>query len=299
MDPAITAPNPGATLRGSVQVFEWDLGGIPIESAWLYAGSSLGGSQYGSRFVGSDTETSVGNLPTDGSTVFVRLWYRVSGQWLRLDEEYVAAADAALPAITDPTSGGRLDGQTHTFRWTFSGLAVEAAWLYVGSEVGGSDYAATFVGAATSTTVDGLPTDESDVFTRLYFRLAGWWYLVDDQFISGGLVIPDTDTLTRELQALIGVTADGDAGPRTRAALNRNWLGRAQSFDPSFAARFENSDDLIRWVQRRMNTRAGLGVTVSGNFDAATEAAVIEHLGRGGVVAVESYLTLLQPGTRS
>ena len=295
MDPAITSPNPGATLRGSVQVFRWDLGGIPIESAWLYAGSSLGGSQYGSRFVGSDTETSVGNIPADGSTVFVRLWYRVNGQWLRLDEQYVAASAPSLPSLTAPASGGSLDGQTHTFRWTFNDLVVEAAWLYVGAEVGGSDYAATFVGTATSVTVDGLPTDESDVFTRLYFRVAGWWYLVDDQFVSGGLVIPDTDTLTRELQTLIGVTADGDVGPRTRAALNDNWLGRPQSFDPSFAARFKNSEDLIRWVQRRMNTRARLGVTVSGNFDAATEAAVTEHLGKGGVVAVESFLTLLQP----
>lgn len=295
MDPTFTFPNPGATLRGSIQVFRWDLGDIPLESAWLYVGSVQGGSQHGSRAVGSDTESSLGDLPTDGSTIFVRIWYKTGGRWLRFDEEYTAASDPSLPGITSPVTGESLDGQMQRFAWTFNGLVVEASWLYVGSTVGGSDLAAVSTSTGTSTTVDGLPTDERDVFTRLYFRVAGSWYFVDDRFVAGALVIPTTDELTRELQALVGETADGVIGPRTRAALNRNWLGRPQGFDPSFAARFVNDPDLVRWVQRRMNTRDDSGLPLNGIFDATTEAAVSQGLGKGGVVAVESYLALLQP----
>ncbi len=295
MDPTFTFPNPGATLRGSIQIFRWDLGDIPLESAWLYAGSVQGGSQYGSRSIGSDTESSLGDLPTDGSTVFVRIWYKTGGRWLRIDEEYTAASDPALPGVTSPSTGESFEGQTQRFAWTFNGLVVEASWLYVGSAQGGSDLAAVSTSTGTSTTVDGLPTDERDIFTRLYFRVAGWWYFVDDRFVAGALIIPDTDTLTRELQALVGETADGIVGPRTRAALNRNWLGRPQSFDPSFAARFVNDPDLVRWVQRRMNTRSGLGLPLTGTFDATTETAIADGLERGGVVAAESYLALLEP----
>ncbi len=295
MDPAFTFPSPGATLRGSIQVFRWDLGDIPLESAWLYAGSVVGGSQFVSRSVDSDIEASLGDLPTDGSRVFVRIWYKTGGVWSNFDAEYTAADEPALPAVTAPASGASLAGQSQRFDWTFSGLVIEASWLYLGSTAGGSDFGAISTSTATSTVVNGLPTDEREIFARLYFRVSGSWYFVDDRFVASGLVIPDTDTLTRELQALVGETADGIVGPRTRAALNRNWLGRAQSFDPSFAARFVNDPDLVRWVQRRMNTRSDRGLRLTGTFDATTESAVTEELDKGGVVSVESFLTLLQP----
>lgn len=295
------SPTPEATLRGSIQVFDWDLGGIPIETSWLYAGSTVGGSQYGAKFVGATTLASVGDLPTDGSTVFVRVWYRTGGRWLQLDTTYTAADEPALPFFTSPPADGAvLDGESHTFEWDYSGLSVESSWLYLGSELGGSDFAVRLTGTATSATVGQLPTDDdpsvsTPINARLYFKVGGSWYHIDDQFQAGQLSILDRDELTRELQGLVGATADGIVGPQTRAALNRNWLGRPDSFDPSFAERFTNDEDVVRWVQRRINTRARLGLDVNGTFGSETETAVIDHLGQGGVVAAESFLTLLDP----
>lgn len=291
----ITAPTPGSTLRGAVEVFRWDLGGIPIESSWLYVGSTVGGSQYAARATAATTATSVGELPTDGSTIFVRVWYRTSGSWRFLDEQYTAADSPAPPFISRPAPGSPLTGGTQEFRWSFNELPVDSSWLYVGSMVGGSEYAAVSTGTTTSATVSRLPTDESVVNVRLYFKLVGVWYHVDSAFDAGSLPPPSRDELTRELQGLIGETADGQVGPRTRAALNRNWLGRPESFDPTFAERFTNDAELVTWVKRRINTRARLDLELNGTFDAATESVVRSHLGKSGVVAVESFLTLLDP----
>ena len=302
MNGAIISPTPGATFRGSIQVFDWDLGGIPIESSWLYAGTAPGGTQHGFRFVGADTLASLGDLPTDGSTVFVRVWYLSGGQWSHLDQTYTAATEAAEPFLISPArTGDQLDGESHRFEWDFNNLPVEASWLYVGSEVGASDYAAQFTGTATTATISRIPTDEgpsdnTQIHVRLYSKVGGSWYFVDDTFDAGHVAVPDKETLTKELQTLVETTADGVVGPQTRAALNQNWLGKPENFDPSFAARFINDSAVVTWVQRRINTRARLGLELNGSFDSATESAVVNHLARGGVVAAESFLALLEPG---
>lgn len=300
MDPRFTSPTPGAMLDGAIQIFTWDLGGIPVELTWIYAGSSLGGADYSRRQVGADTEGSLGDLPTDGSEVFVRVWYKTGGQWLSFDATYRAAASDRAPTFISPRPGGQLDGPTHTFRWTPASLRVDRWWLYVGTEVGGSDLAASRVdtlGGGTQTefaaTVGGLPTDESTIHTRLYYLAGGSWYFSDQTFSAAPERQPTKAELTRELQGLVGVAADGIVGPQTRAALNRNWLGRSSSFDPSFAAKLTNDPNLVRWVQGRVAVRSGEVVRVSGVFDADTETAVRDHLDRGGVIAAESYLTLL------
>ncbi len=295
------SPTPESTLRGSIEVFDWDLGGIPIETSWLYAGPSIGSSELAAKFVGATTLASLGDLPTDGSTVFLRVWYRTGGQWQSIDATYTAADEPVLPFFTSPgANGSLLDGESHTFEWDYNGLSVESSWLYLGSELGGSDYATRLTGSATSATVGQLPTDgdaagSTAIDARLYFKVGGSWYHIDDQFQAGQLSMLDRDELTRELQGLVGTTADGLVGPQTQAALNRNWLGRPESFDPSFAERFTNDEDVVRWVQRRINERARLGLDVNGTFGVESETAVIDHLGKGGVVAAESFLTLLDP----
>ncbi len=295
MATGITSPSSNATLRGSIQVFSWDLDGVDGENSFLYIGSTQGNTQYGIRNVAGSAETSIGGLPTDRSTVHVRLWYRSDGIWRFFDEQYTAASAENLPAFTDPNPGATLAGSSQTFGWNFNDLPVSDTWLYVGATIGGSDYAVRPTGTNTSAVVSGLPSDGSAVNARLYFRVTGVWYNVDATYAAVSVVPPTTDELTRELQRLAGTTPDGIVGPQTRAALNRNWLGRPESFDPSFAARFANDDALVRWVQRRMNTRTAGSLELNGTFDRTTETAVTAHLGRGGVVAAESYLALLDP----
>lgn len=114
------------------------------------------------------------------------------------------------------------------------------------------------------------------------------------QALSDGGFEPDRDTLIRQLQNLVGATADGIVGPLTLAALNRNWLGNDVSYDPSVVDTFVNNPRLVEWVQTRINARDGFSVGVDGVFGPRTEAAARTLLGRGGIVTAESYLLLVE-----
>ena len=319
VDPAITGPAPGSKLRGAIEAFSWDIGDLPISSAILYVGSTVGGRDYAAVSVGTDRTVSIKDLPTDGSDVNVRLWYRLDGKWRNVDQAYTAADAAGLPQITSPKSGSTLAGVRQTFAWDGVGLPIDSTWLYVGSQPGQDDYSSSYSTDNTSVEVDGLPVDESAVHARLHYKVAGSWYSTDAEFVAaakpepapkpepveepiklaaGGVQTPaaaaavDRDSLVRELQTLVGTTADGDPGPKTRAALNKNWLGRPAGFDRSFAARFKNNPGVVKWVQGRLNAQDGLTVPVDGDFGEATETAVVEHLNRSGVVGVESFFRL-------
>lgn len=113
------------------------------------------------------------------------------------------------------------------------------------------------------------------------------------QQLSDGGVEPPRETRIRELQALVGTTADGIIGPNTIAALNRNWLGRDEAFDDSVAETFTNNPLVIEWAQTRINATDGFSLIVDGEFGPATETAVKTLLGRGGVITAESFITLV------
>lgn len=295
-DPTFTFPEADATLDGSIQLFRWDLGDLPIESAWLYLGATEGGSQHLSRWVGTATDTSGGALPTDASAIFGRLWYRINGIWNFVDRRWVAASSPGLPALTEPIPGATLPGDVVTFGWDAGSLEIERSWLYAGSAAGRSDFAALQVaGDDREATVAGLPIDGSEVAVRLYFLVGGIWYFVDETYEAASDDGPTRDELSKELQTLVGVTADGDIGPITRAALNRNWVGRPGSFDPSFALRLTNDDAVVRWVQRRLRSLGRSEVAEDGDFGSVSEAAAVAVLARGGVVAAESFVALLDP----
>jgi hypothetical protein len=77
---SITPPD-GSTLTGASQAFSWT--GDFLEY-WMYVGTSVGAKDiYNSGSLGTATSTTVTGLPTDGSTVYVRLWHREEGEWLR------------------------------------------------------------------------------------------------------------------------------------------------------------------------------------------------------------------------
>lgn len=114
------------------------------------------------------------------------------------------------------------------------------------------------------------------------------------QYLSNGSLDPSRDELVRQLQRLVGVSADGIVGPITMAALNRNWIGRDDSFDPSVADTFANNPRVVEWVQARINSQDGFSLTVDGNYGSASESAVTAFLRRGGVITAESFLQLTE-----
>jgi len=292
---SLTFPRANSTLEGAIQTFRWSFDRLPIEDSWIYVGSSVGQFDHGRRNTRTDTSSTLSGMPTDRSTVYVRLYYKTGGLWLSVDEPFQASASASLPTIEAPPPTRQLSSSSQTFRWNFRGYEVSASWLYLGDVVGGSNYYAIETRTNTSASVELLPTDEGTLFARLYYKIGNSWFFTDETYTAAAFQPPTKGELTKQLQGLVGVSADGVIGRLSRGALNRNWLGRVEGFDPSFAERFSNDGELVKWVQERIIAQGGTAVTSNGVYDRATEAAVTSHLARGGIVAAESYLRLLEP----
>jgi hypothetical protein len=222
--PAITTPAASSTLVGASQLFQWTANGAAVTEWWLYVGASIGASTYfdSGSLGAATTQVNVTGLPTNGSTVHARLWYRVAGLWSSRDFQYTAATGPGPgnPAITSPVPSSTLSGANVVFQWTANGAAVTEWWLYLGTSSGAKNlHDSGSLGAATQTLVTGLPTDGSQVFARLWYRLAGIWQFFDAQYtasnVSGGgtpaITSPaPASTLTAASQ-LLQWTANGAA----------------------------------------------------------------------------------------
>ncbi|MBN2233785.1 MAG: S8 family serine peptidase, partial [Opitutales bacterium] len=81
--PAMVSPVDGATLSGSSQEFTWTANGAAVTNWFVRAGNAQGDSSYflSGTLSGETLTTNVTGLPTDGSSVWVRLQYRVGGVW--------------------------------------------------------------------------------------------------------------------------------------------------------------------------------------------------------------------------
>ena len=187
---SFTDPLPGSTLDQSTQVFTWSDNDTDVTSYWLNAGSSKGASNYfNSGNMGLVNSVSVTGLPTDGSTVFIRLWYQDSfGSWRFVDETFLTGGiNTSVPVLTYQLVDGRLTNPngTETFTWSDNGANVTDYWLNVGSTFGASDYHRSGnIGQNTSATVTGLPTDRrSLVYVRLWYRISGGtWDFIDEEY---------------------------------------------------------------------------------------------------------------------
>jgi len=86
---AMTSPTPGSTLQSSSVTFTWTAGS-GMTSRYLEVGNTLGGTSYYAGYVDSTLSQLVSGLPTDGSTVYVRLMSYINGNWQYYDYTYTA-----------------------------------------------------------------------------------------------------------------------------------------------------------------------------------------------------------------
>jgi Metallo-peptidase family M12 len=185
---AITSPVPGSTLTSSTVTFAWNTGS-GVAEYWLEIGTSFGGTQIYSQSQGTNLSVTVSGLPANGSTVYVRLWSRISGVWQFNDYTYTAASGggAVKAEITSPTPGSTLGSSTVTFAWN-TGSGVAEYWLEIGTSVGGTQIYSQSQGTNLSVTVSGLPANGSTVYVRLWSRISGVWQFNDYTYTaaSGG-----------------------------------------------------------------------------------------------------------------
>jgi hypothetical protein len=85
------SPAAGATLPGSTVTFRWS-GGVGVSEYWLYLSKiAPGGKEIYSSALGSNTSMTFTTLPTDGSTLYVRLWSQIGVVWQYADYSYKTA----------------------------------------------------------------------------------------------------------------------------------------------------------------------------------------------------------------
>jgi hypothetical protein len=175
--PGIYAPVNSSTLTGTSAAFQWNAYS-GAAAYWLDVGKEQGGNEYyqsGSLPTSTLSET-VNSLPIDGSTVWARWYYMLSGTWQHTDYSYTAfGGGAGKGVITSPAPSSTLSGSSVTFNWT-AGTGASAYWLDVGNVAGGNQYSQSGnLGNVLTTTANGLPTNGSTVYVTLYSLVGGQW----------------------------------------------------------------------------------------------------------------------------
>ncbi len=173
----IVVPASDSTLPGSTVTFQWSAGVGPTAYV-LYLGSQRGYPDLYQSPRLTGTLVTVSMLPTDGRTVYARLWSLIEGNWIFRDFTFRAASTNSGPfpaEIISPALGSALPGSTVTFQWT-SGFGATDYVLYLGSVRGYSDLYQSTRTQATSTTVTMLPIDGRTVYARLWSFIGGTWY---------------------------------------------------------------------------------------------------------------------------
>jgi hypothetical protein len=174
----MTAPAPGSTLTASTVTFQWN-GGTGVSDYWLDVGTSAASSNLLSQDRGTNLNATVMGLPTNGVTLYVRLWSLINGAWVFNDYTYQAATVASAKAqMTAPAPGSTLTASTVTFQWT-GGTGVTDYWLDIGTLVAGSNVFSQDRGTNLSATVTGLPTNGSALYARLWSLINGAWVYND------------------------------------------------------------------------------------------------------------------------
>ncbi|MGY6707338.1 MAG: reprolysin-like metallopeptidase, partial [Rhizobiaceae bacterium] len=173
---AITSPTPGSTLSSATVTFNWNAGS-GAQAYRITAGSTVGGTQYhDSGSLGTAVRSrSIASLPTNGSTVRVRLYTQFASGWQHTDYTYTAVTSGGTKAVmTQPVPGVTLSGSTVTFNWS-AGTNATGYYLDVGSFQGGWNIhdSGTLSAGTLSRTVTDLPTDGSTLYVRLYTGLPG------------------------------------------------------------------------------------------------------------------------------
>jgi len=168
----LTTPAPGSVLVGPNVTFSWTAGTGNTTGYSLWLGSTGVGSSnlYHS---GETTATSVtaNGLPTNGETIYARLFTTINGATVHADYTYTAVSQAVL---TTPTPGSTLTGATVTFTWTAGTGHTTSYSLWLGSTGAGSyNLYNSHATTATSVTATGLPTNGETIYARLFTTING------------------------------------------------------------------------------------------------------------------------------
>ncbi len=93
------------------------------------------------------------------------------------------AATGTTATMTSPTPGSRFTGTTVTFSWSAATNAAEY-FLYLGTTPGANNMFGQSMGLNRSVTLNGLPSNGSAVYVRLWTRVGSTWAYNDYTYTS-------------------------------------------------------------------------------------------------------------------
>jgi len=176
----MSSPTPGTTLAGASVVFTWNLGSC-VSSVTISVGSSVGASDIFTSNQGVSGTATVNNLPTNGTTLFVRLASTFStGGNQNVDYTYTAASGgsgacgsvASAATMLTPTPSTTLPANPVTFTWT-PGCNATQYYLYIGTQVAFSDiYNNTQGNSTSSAPITITVASGKTVYVRLWSFLS-------------------------------------------------------------------------------------------------------------------------------
>lgn len=210
------APAASSTLRGGSPEFRWT-GGVAVDHYYLSVGTTAGGHDLAYLDEGTNLSTTVPNLPTNGSTVYVRLWSHTSSGWHPRDYTYTAVSGGPTPAsLVGPVPSTALTASTVEFEWA-GGIGASQYYIGMGTTVGGLDIAYKDGGTGARTTITNLPTNGSPVYVRLWSKLGtSWQHYIDYKF-----------TATNTSSALAELTSPPPSSTLTASTVDFRWTGGA------------------------------------------------------------------------
>ncbi len=216
----LTAPSSGAILAGPTETFAWTaVAGASGYSLWM---GTTGAGSYNLFDSGETAATSVKAAfrPSQGETVYVRLYTIYNGVAQSNDYTFTASVRAA---ITAPAASSTLASPNVTFTWTAAtGASGYSLWL--GTSLGAHDLWTSGETAALSVTANGLPTNGSTVYARMYTIYNGVAVSNDYQYTASSL--PPASLLTPAPSSVLsGATVTFTWSAATGASGYSLWLG--------------------------------------------------------------------------
>ncbi len=182
-----SSPAPGSTLPGATATFSWSPASGALEY-FVYLGRTPGSNNIVGRSVGTATSTTVTNIPTDGSTIYARLWTRFANGWQYTDVTYRAASSGGgggstvnqKATLASPANGSTL-GTSQAFSWSTGSGALEY-FFYAGTVPGSNNLVGTSTGTNRGITLNNLPRGGITIYVRLWTRFANGWQYSDYSF---------------------------------------------------------------------------------------------------------------------
>jgi len=250
--PTIDSPTPGATLAASGQAFSWSDTGA--SNYYLQIGSIEGGNDIhnSGRLEGTNTSTTVDDLPTDGSTVYVRVWSYNNGEWAYQDQQFTAdnSGGVTLPTMSSLNTGETLTSSEQTFTW--SDVGASDYWLQIGTSLGRNDIYDSGILTGTEQPVFDLPTDGNPIYVRVWYKYHARWDYMDDHYLAAGVpggAVPTPPTMTPSNGATLSGTTQTFV--LTDNGASRYWfqvgtsMGRNDIYDSGQLNGGENHNEIV------------------------------------------------------